>query len=84
MGAKWGAIAVSAESGGVHIRAREGCRRSRTASEHGMRMRRVLGDDLEDIPMLHDLPLVIEPEDVHARSIRFPRPGRMDVHDHIR
>ena len=49
-----------------------------------MRMRRVLGDDLEDIPMLHDLPLVIEPEDVHARSIRFPRPGRMDVHDHIR
>jgi len=53
------------------------------ALEHRVAVLGSLGNGLDAIPVLYDLAVVIEPEDIDARPIAFPRPFRMHVHNHV-
>ena len=53
------------------------------ASEHPVVVGRRLGDHLQDVPVLDDLPVRVEPEDVDARVVVGAWPGLMAVQDDV-
>src|SRR5207253_4585204 len=52
-------------------------------SEHRVAVGRFSGDRLQHVPVLDDLPVVIEAEDVDARPIAISRPLLVAVQDDV-
>lgn len=51
-------------------------------SEHAVVVCRLFGNDLEHVPMLHDLAVAVESKNVDARIVVVARPVLVTVQDH--
>ena len=55
---------------------------SLAVSKHAVVVRRIPGNDLQHVPVLHDPAVAVEPEDVDARVVVVARPVLVAVQDH--
>jgi hypothetical protein len=66
-------------------RKRRSARSTRPSSRgHRVAVRGFCRNDLQHVPVLDDLALVVEPEDVYPRPVRLPGPRLEAVEDHVR